>query len=213
VQVVVAGQLGIEPLHDVVVDQHAVDFLELEVVIVDLIRYLSMQPDERTELLDWLERGRKAFRDAVAGVTEADAQRAPGPGQWSVRDCVEHVAVVEQYLFARVLEGHYDAAAAIPPGREALIRARAADRSRKVPAPEAAVPAGRYRTLEEALAAFEEARARTVEYVKVCEEDLRTKVTSHPILKTATCHEMLLMMAAHPERHAKQVAEIKEGWR
>ena len=168
-----------------------------------------MEPEERTELLHWLDRGRAAFRKAVAGVTEADAARVPGPGQWSVLECAEHVAVVEQYLYARLLEARLDPAVEIPPGREALIRARAADRSRKVPAPQAAAPAGRYRTLAEALAAFDEARARTVVYVEGCAEDLRTRVTTHPILKMANCHETLLMMAAHPERHAKQIAEAR----
>ena len=168
-----------------------------------------MQPDERAELLDWLAGGRTAFQDAVFGISEAHAARSPGPGQWSVLDCAEHVAVVEQYLYARLLEGRADSDAAISPGREALIRSRAADRSRKVSAPAAAVPAGRFGTLEEALAAFAEARARTVAYVEACNEDLRTKITTHPILQTANCYETLLMMAAHPERHAKQVIEIR----
>lgn len=170
-----------------------------------------MQPEERADLLEWLERGRRTFRDAVAGLTEHEAARVPGEGRWSVRDCAEHVAVVEEYLYQRLLEGRPDPAAAIPPGREALIRARAADRSRKVPAPEAAVPSGRYPTLDEALAAFEKARARTVKFVETCEGDLRAKVTVHPILKAVNCHETLCMMAAHPERHAKQVAEIRAG--
>ena len=173
-----------------------------------------MQPDERRDLLELLERGRTVFRDSLEGVAEADAERSAGPGRWTVLQCAEHVAVVEQYLYDRLLEGRPDAAAdAIPPEREAKIRARAADRSRKVPAPEAAHPSGRYRSIEEALAAFEAARARTVAFVQECEANLRTKITSHPILKTANCYETLLMMAAHPERHAKQIAEIKAEWR
>jgi hypothetical protein len=104
-----------------------------------------------------------------------------------------------------------DPSAVIPEGREALIRARAPNRSRKVPAPEAAVPRGRYRTLEEALAAFTQARQLTIAYVEGCGEDLRGKITTHPILKVATCHETLLMMAAHPERHAKQIEEIRSA--
>jgi hypothetical protein len=170
-----------------------------------------MQPDEKADVLECLERGQRAFHESVAGVTEAQAKRAPGPGRWSMLECAEHVAVVEQYLYERLLEGRPDSAAAIPPGRETLIRQRAADRSRKVPAPEAAAPSGRYGTLAEALSAFEKARSRTVAFVEACSEDLRAKVTTHPILKTATCHETLLMMAAHPERHAKQIAEIREA--
>jgi hypothetical protein len=172
-----------------------------------------MRPDERADLLDWLERGSKTFHDAVAGVSEADAAQSPGPGQWSVRDCAEHVAVVEQYLYARLMEGRPDPAASVRPEREALIRERAADRSRKVTAPEAAVPAGRYGTLAEALAAFDEARTRTVAFVADCRDDQRARFTTHPILKVCNCHETLLMMAAHPERHAKQVCEIRQSQR
>jgi len=168
-----------------------------------------MAPDEKAELLDWLERGRRAFRDSLAGMTEAEAARAPGTDRWSALDCAEHVAVVEEYLYTRLLEGRPAAGEPIPPAREAKIRERAADRSRPVPAPEAATPHGRYATLAEALTAFEAARARTIAFVEGCGEDLRAKVTEHPILKTATCHETLLMMAAHPERHAKQIAEIR----
>jgi hypothetical protein len=168
-----------------------------------------MPPEEKRDLLKDLASGRDEFLAAVAGVSEAEAAREPAPGRWSVLQCAEHVAVVEQNLYQRLLEGRPDGNAAIPPEREARIRERAADRSRRFPAPEAALPRGRYSALAEAVAAFLSARAQTIAFVEACGKDLRAKITTHPILGAATCQEILLMMAAHPRRHASQIAEVR----
>src|SRR5215831_4186948 len=113
-----------------------------------------MQTSERQELLAMLAAGRQALIDALDGVTEEQAARIPAPGRWSVLGCVEHVALVEDYLFARLIEGRRVDATGIDPAREGLIRERAPSRTRRVPAPEAVVPVGRYATVAEALDAF-----------------------------------------------------------
>jgi hypothetical protein len=167
-----------------------------------------MDAAEKADILARLETGRAAFLESVAGLSEADAARPPAPGRWSVLECAEHVAVTEEALY-HLLRAGRPSETVIPPEREAKIRERAADRSRPVPAPEVAHPHGRYATVAEAVAAFLAAREKTLAYVAACDEDLRAKHTTHPILKMATCHETLLMIAAHPERHAKQIAEIR----
>jgi hypothetical protein len=168
-----------------------------------------MQSSERQELLALLSAGRQALVDALDGVTEEEAARVPAPGRWSVLVCVEHVALVEDYLFARLAEGRRVDATGIDPVREKLIRARAARRTRKVPAPEAVVPVGKYTTVAEAMAAFAAARERTVRYVEDCCEDLRAQLTTHPLLGPTNCYETLLMIALHPARHAEQIRETR----
>jgi len=59
------------------------------------------------------------------------------------------------------------------------------------------------------LQGFLAARERTIRFVENCNEDLRAQSTTHPILGTVNCYEVLLMIAVHPHRHAKQIAEIK----
>lgn len=56
---------------------------------------------------------------------------------------------------------------------------------------------------------FLDRRARTVACVESCAADLRARITTHPVIGTVNCLEMLLMMAAHPERPARQIAEIR----
>jgi hypothetical protein len=168
-----------------------------------------MDPAEERKVLDDLERGSQALRDALRGIGEEQAALRPGPDRWSVLDCVEHLAVVEEYLL-----GQLEAAtpALTPVGtalREARIAERAGDRSRPVEAPEFVRPRGRFATLAEALRCFESVRGRTVRFVECCQKDLRQQATTHPLIGAVNGHEILLMMALHPARHAKQIAEIR----
>lgn len=56
---------------------------------------------------------------------------------------------------------------------------------------------------------FLASRESTIQFAANCTEDLRSKLTTHPLLGTVNCYETLLLMAAHPLRHAKQIQEIK----
>jgi hypothetical protein len=87
---------------------------------------------------------------------------------------------------------------------------RAADRSRPVAAPEMAHPHRRFQSLDEALGAFHSARAGTVLFVERFDGDLRCWITDHPLIPgPVNCYEILLIIAAHPARHAKQIEEIR----
>lgn len=168
-----------------------------------------MDPADKSKMRGELVRGREALREAVRGLSDTQATLRPAAGGWSVLDCVEHLALTEEYLL-----GQIEAAAPseTPVGSEARARRiaeRAGDRSRAVPAPEMVHPQGRFTTLSKALAAFDEARARTLRFVEGCAADPRTLATSHPLLGPANCHELLLMMALHPVRHSAQIQEIR----
>jgi hypothetical protein len=170
-----------------------------------------MQASEKQELLTLLMDGRQALLDALDGISDEQSRRAPAPGRWSVLECVEHVALVEDYLYARLREGRTVEDTGIDPAREGLIAQRAAVRSRSVPAPNAVRPDGKYSTVADALHAFLECRERTLAYLEQCEEDLRAKLTTHPLLGAANCQETMLMIALHPKRHAGQIREIRAG--
>jgi hypothetical protein len=168
-----------------------------------------MEPDERHEILALLEQGRAALLATVDGVTDERASRIPAPGRWSILGCVEHLAVSEDYLFSQIAKATPSATPVINLEREAKMLARGADRSRRMESPPEGHPTGAFPTLAAALEHFQESRNRTVEFVRSNQEDLRSKVTWHPILKQANCHEMLLSIGLHVLRHVKQIEEIK----
>jgi hypothetical protein len=172
-----------------------------------------MEAHEKEEILADLENGREALLDVLSGVTEEVAARTPAPGKWSVLECVEHLAISEDYLFSQITASRYSHAAMANKDREALIRSRGLDRTRTVQSPEAGRPTGRFFTLREAVQHFLASRERTIRFVENCGEDLRSRLTSHPIIGTVNCYETLLMIAVHPRRHSKQIEEIKTALR
>jgi uncharacterized damage-inducible protein DinB len=161
-------------------------------------------------MLATLTASRDALVESVSSVSEEMASRRPAAERWSIRECVEHVAQAEDYLFGQIEKGTAGEPMANPK-REAAIRARGADRTRVVQAPAEGEPKGRFATMAAALEHFLESRARTMEFVENCQADLRCRSTTHPILGPVSCYETLLMMAAHPRRHAAQIAEIREA--
>src|ERR1700677_814962 len=156
-----------------------------------------MEANERAQIVALLEQSRAALLAAVDGVSDERARRTPAPGRWSILGCVEHVAVSEDYFFSQIAKATPSETPSINLEREAKMLARGADRSRKMESPAEGQPTGAYPTLASALKHFLESRNRSIEFVLSNQEDLRAKITWHPILKQANCHEMLLSMGMH----------------
>jgi uncharacterized damage-inducible protein DinB len=170
-----------------------------------------MKEEERLSILSSLEQGAAELDAALEGVTDKQAAQIPGVGRWSILQCVEHVGTVENVLYSLIAGAQRADAPTINAQREALILARGADRTNKRESPAAALPHGRFAMLREALEAFRASRARTIELVNANEEDLRARVAVHPLMGLLNCHEILLLAAVHPARHAKQIEEIKQS--
>jgi hypothetical protein len=168
-----------------------------------------MEENERQKILALLDQGRAALLAAVDGVTDDEADRIPGTGRWSIFGCVEHIAISEDYLFAQIVKATASQTPIINLDREAKMLARGTDRSRRMESPPEGHPAGKFPTLANAVEHFFESRSRTVEFVRADPRDLRSKMTWHPILKDANCHEMLISICVHVLRHVKQIEEIK----
>ncbi|MGA9069305.1 MAG: DinB family protein [Terracidiphilus sp.] len=167
-----------------------------------------MTEQDKQVILTSLEKGSAELYAALEGVTEKQAARIPSTGGWSILQCVEHVATVEAVLFSLIQGAQRTDEPTVSAQREAMILARGADRTNKRESPEAVLPQGRFATLQEALKSFQASRARTVEFIRANEEDLRARVAVHPLMGPLNCHEFLLLMAVHPARHARQIEEI-----
>lgn len=168
-----------------------------------------MNEQERQEILSSLEQGKTAMRTALRDVTEEMAARAPAPESWSILGCVEHLVISEDYLFRQIIESARADVPLVNEKREAAIPVRGLDRSRRMESPPQASPSGLFPTLSEAVERFMANRERTINFVRENKEDLRSMITSHPIMGTVNCHEMLQSIAVHCLRHIKQIEEAK----
>ena len=173
-----------------------------------------MNAAEKDRILRDLQSGRIALGRAVAGVDDDLARRKPSTEAWSILECVEHMIESERYLLTRLHASELAEQPFEKSRREEKIARLAADRTRRIDAPEQAHPKGKFDSLNEALAAFDETRAEVVQWVENCTDDPRRMITDHPlIVGPVTCAETLVMIAAHPARHAKQIEEIKDKFR
>jgi hypothetical protein len=82
------------------------------------------------------------------------------------------------------------------------------DRSRKFQAPEQLRPRNQFGSPEAALKHFLESRAKTVELLKST-PDLRSHVVESGPFGKLDAYERILFVAAHSERHTKQLLEVK----
>ena len=162
--------------------------------------------NDRDELLASLNAGRDEFLAAVEGVTEDQAAAKPAAG-WSILECAEHVAIVEENLRRRLMEQATPTESEMPRDREAVLAARAAYREHKIQAPEVAQPHGRFATLAEAVACFCRNREQTIAHIASSQDDLRRLTADHPMIGKSSGQEILILMIAHPFRHALQVKE------
>jgi hypothetical protein len=169
-----------------------------------------MDENEKQALLDSLRQSQAAFMSALDRVSEAEAAWEPAPDRWSVLECAEHVEVAEALMLRAIRHGKpITAPAPDNRSREERFRKGALDRSRKLAAPEAAQPRGRYASLSEAVGQFVASRERAIRYVETCSEDLRSLSTVHPAFGRVTCQECLWLLIGHPARHAEQIREIR----
>jgi hypothetical protein len=172
----------------------------------------GMVESERQEILQDLKKGRDALRDALAGVDEHLAIRKPSPDRWSILECVEHLAVSEQFLLSRLTQASRSESSHGSRTRETMIVDRGLDRTRRVESPEVGRPSGRFQSLDEALSFFDSRRTETTQFVEGFSDELRSWLTDHPLIPgPVNCYEILLMISVHPVRHAEQIAEIRKA--
>jgi uncharacterized damage-inducible protein DinB len=149
---------------------------------------------------------------AIKGLSEAQMKFKAAPDRWSVAETLEHITVAEDFLFQNVTEKIMKAPAG-PADRntaklDAMILAMVPDRSQKKQAPGPLVPTGRW-TPSETLDHFLKSRAKTIEFFKST-PDLREHASAdNPFQQPMDAYQWLLFVAAHSERHTKQILEVK----
>ena len=86
---------------------------------------------------------------------------------------------------------------------------RIPDRSVRVKAPDAVLPAGRFKTLADALDRFNAERTRSVQFAENRCDDLYCLAAAHPRFGPMNGVEFLIIIAGHARRHAEQIRETR----
>jgi uncharacterized damage-inducible protein DinB len=173
----------------------------------------ELTPEERSAAAAELEASRRRLLAALDGLTEDEWSRRLAPDRWSIGECAEHVVAAELPLARFFASG----ARSEPSeeerreirGKDDFVRKFLRDRSQRGEAPERIRPKGRFATREETIRTFEERRAANIAYVLETSEPLRDRFAPHPFAGVIDGYQWILHLAAHTDRHAAQIEEIR----
>lgn len=172
----------------------------------------SLSQADRDKAMKYLESTRQGVLDATKGLSAAQWNFKPAPDRWSVAEVSEHIASAEDYIRGMIVE-KVMVGPARPAGENVVeidekILAMVPDRSHKAEAPEPLRPTNRYGSPEATLRHFTEARAATEDFLTKT-PGLRDHAIDSPLGLKADAYEWVLFIAAHSERHTKQILEVK----
>jgi hypothetical protein len=166
---------------------------------------------EKDRALQYLESTKKNVLEATKGLSEAQWNFKPAPDRWSVAQVMEHIAAAEDFL-RDVTREKLMSSPAGEPGRDVkktdeAVLAMVPDRTHKAQAPEPLVPNNRFGSPDGSIKHFVESRSSTEDFLKST-AGLRDHVLDSPLGKLDG-YEFVLFIAAHSERHTKQINEVK----
>jgi hypothetical protein len=193
----------------------SLNYLVIAVLAVTAVAASSAQELTQAETehaLQYLESTKRDVLDATKGLSEAQWNFKPAPDRWSVAQVMEHVAAAEDFIRVDFVQKKVMTLPAGEPGRDvkkidAAVEAMIPDRSHKAQAPEPLVPNNRFGSPGGSLKHFLESRETTEQFLRSTPR-LRDHVMDGPVGKMDG-YEFILFIAAHSERHVKQINEVK----
>ena len=174
----------------------------------------TLSKKERKYVADHMKDTRADVLKSVKDLSEAQLNFRPGQDQWTVKECIYHIAISEKNLWNMIevtmkAPANPEKRSEIKMTDEQLVK-MLQDRSFKVKTVEKFEPKNTpYKSLDEALTDFKINRASHIKYVKSTTEDLRNHVVQMPF-GWLDCYQVCLMISAHSNRHTQQINEVKK---
>jgi hypothetical protein len=181
------------------------------VMYVAIAAHAQTQADKE-RALKYLESTKQGVLDATAGLSEAQWNFKSAPDRWSVAEVTEHIAAAEDFLRGMIVDKAMTSPVQ-PEGADMkatddAVLAMIPDRTHKAQAPEPLKPTNRFGSPQESLKHFIDSRQKTIDFLNQ-HDDLRTHAMDSPLGKKLDAYEWVLFIAAHSERHTKQINEVK----
>ena len=181
-----------------------------------LVSFIALPNDitrkEKKFAVNYLEETRDALIRTVAGLTVDQFNFKPAEDRWSIRECIQHIALAEVNL--RQMVDHSLNQPANPEKKveikvtdEQMIK-MFTDRSSKFKAAEPMLPEkSPSETATDALSSFKMNRDKLIKFVKNTKVDLRNHISPSPA-GMLDAYQLILAIGAHSNRHTQQIAEV-----
>lgn len=140
-------------------------------------------------------------------LTPAQQTFRPGPGKWSVLECVEHLAIAEPQYWQQFEQARKDGPEERKPKlTDGELFWYGTDRTERNKTGEARVPKAQFKDAGSALASFRKLRSTIKDYTRANADDIRGGAYKNTDLDG---YLWILMISTHSQRHILQIREIK----
>jgi hypothetical protein len=184
----------------------------LTALVCPVLQAQNPTPDEINKAVRYLESTRAGVYLATSGLSEAQWNFKPATNRWSVAEVTEHIAAAEDSLRAMVQTNVMKAPPRAKPvdvtALDEFVLQKIPDRTTKAQAPEALQPSNRFGSAKASLQHFRVSRSQTIDFLKNT-DNLRGHATDSPLGKPLDGYQWILFIAAHTDRHTKQILEVK----
>ena len=184
----------------------------LTALVSPVLRAQNLTSEEISKAVKYLEKTRADVLNSTKGLSETQWEFKLATNRWSVAEVTEHIAAAEDFLMAMIQEKVMKAPARTNTvdviAIDEFVLQAIPDRTVKAQAPEPLQPNNRFGSPNDSLKHFSESRAKTIEFLKKT-KDLRQHAVDSPLGKQLDGYEWVLFIAAHSERHTKQINEVK----
>lgn len=169
-----------------------------------------------SEIYEANDKIRGKLKALVAGITDAQAEVLPDGEKWTVKEFVEHIAIVDEGMMkicGKLLSASKEAGKASDGSAkfsEEIAQKMAGARDAKFEAPDRVRPTGT-KTIAESIAKMDETREKFEELKPLFESvECSEAKFPHPAFGDMTAHEWLALRGGHEARHIKQIVGILE---
>ena len=185
-------------------------------VITGLAGTINLNPltqKEKKIAIEQLKLSRDNLVQSVKGLSENQLNFKPSDEQWSINECVHHLALSEN-LFRESVNKTLEKSAN-PEKRKEIkmsdedVLGKMASREKKVKTYPILTPdKSTWPTTKDALDEIKQKRKTLIQFIKTTETDMRNHVAESP-MGMVDAYQIVLMTAAHTDRHIQQIMEIK----
>jgi hypothetical protein len=172
----------------------------------------SLSHKERKTAMSLMKSTRVDVTKSIKGLSEAQLNFKIS-GNWSIKECVYHIANSEKNLWAIVetslkKQSNAEKRSKIKMTDEELIK-MVEDKSFNLSSSEIFSTKNiSYKSLTNAINTFRSKRTEHINYIKLTTEDLRNHVVQMPF-GYIDCYQVCLMAASLSNRYSRQIEEIK----
>ena len=184
----------------------------LALLVSPVLQAQNLSREEINMAVKYLQKTQAGVLAATKGLSAAQWNFKPATNRWSVAEVTEHIAAAEDFLMnliqEQVLKAPARTNAVDVKALDELVLQKIPDRTVKAQAPEPLQPNNRFGSPNASLKHFKASRAKTIAFLKTA-KDLRGHAINSPLGKPLDGYEWVLFIAAHSERHTKQIDEVK----